>query len=94
MGLEPALVAAKPVVAKPEETKQETKKDDFAEMLSEPVAKKEPSVKKPRAFVAESDLFDFSDIKIVTGGNDVPKAMEEPTEKLEKKSSDKAKKLE
>ena len=36
-------------------------------------------MKKPRAFVAGSDLFDFSDIKIVTGteGAKIPSAMED-----------------
>ena len=40
---------------------------------------KAPEVKKPRAFVAESDLFDFSDIKIVRGsdGDKIPTAMDE-----------------
>jgi len=84
--------------AKPEEMKTvASKNDDLAAMLSEPVpvAKKETSVKKPRAFIAESDLFDFSDIKIVTGGNNVPKALDDQvTEILEKKNSEKTKKIE
>ena len=36
-------------------------------------------VKKPRAFVAESDLFDFSDMKIVTGGDKIPNASQDKT---------------
>lgn len=62
--------------------------DDIQAILN-PEPEKKQEVKKPRAFVAESDLFDFSDIKIVTGteGEKVPTAIEEkPSEiKLIKK---------
>jgi hypothetical protein len=50
-------------------------------MMAE-AAKPIPAIKKPRAFVAEPDLFDFSDVKIVTGGEQIPKATED--KKLEK----------
>jgi len=39
--------------------------DEISKMLSTDQEKKE--AKKPRAFVADSDLFDFSDVKIAMG---------------------------
>ena len=43
-------------------------------------------MKKPRAFVAEGDLFDFSDAKIITGteGGKVPTAVEEKQKEITK----------
>ena len=63
-----------------EESKKEPIKieDDILNPMAS-IKAKAPEVKKPRAFVAGEDLFDFSDIKIITGteGDKVPKAMEE-----------------
>lgn len=78
MKVDSALGVVNPVpieVKEPEKFKVEDKleevkvevKDSLQEMMAE-AAKPITVVKKPRAFVAEADLFDFSDIKIVTGG--------------------------
>lgn len=69
--------------------------DEINAILNQEPEKK-PEVKKPRAFVADSDLFDFSDVKIITGsdGDKIPAAIEEkpkalkPT-KLESTASEK-----
>ena len=66
-----------PIIEKP----KEEVKDSLQEMMAE-AAKPIPVIKKPRAFVAEPDLFDFSDVKIVTGGEQIPKATED--KKVEK----------
>jgi hypothetical protein len=59
--------------------------------MEEATQVKPTEVKKPRAFVGaeNSDLFDFSDMKIVTGGSEsIPKAiskensMEKPIKKI------------
>jgi hypothetical protein len=54
-----------------------------------------PVVKKPRTFVGaeESDLFDFSGIKIVTEGDIVPKALEKQVSEDKQPHSGGAKKI-
>jgi len=63
------------VAPKVEEKK---KAKDAVELMMEEANEVKPVIKKPRTFVGaeDSDLFDFSDMKIVTGGDQIPKAMD------------------
>ena len=58
---------------------KKTQQDKIDAILNPDNNKPVTGVKKPRAFVAEADLFDFSDVKIITGteGEIVPTAIEE-----------------
>lgn len=70
-----------PVKPKVEEKKQEINDID-AIFNNEPEKKSE--VKKPRTFVAENDLFDFSDVKIITGSENekIPTAIDEKPKQI------------
>lgn len=79
--------AAQPVQEKPKPTEvikpiEEVKSDlPITENNQDEPPKQTQEVKKPRAFVAESDLFDFSDIKIMTGSENVSVPKDSSAEK-------------